>query len=90
MMDDKFKEELREQLAQARALLTSPEWLIWVNFLKKDRRGILQTKVNKAVEEGNLVKAQIAKALLDDCKMQLDLFGSFIRKTEKQINEEGD
>jgi hypothetical protein len=77
------REALDKQLTDIRALLTSPEWLVWANFLKKVRRGYLRSRVEKAVREGNIIEAQIAQALLDDCEKQLELFGGYIKDIEK-------
>ncbi len=78
---------MRTELEAARSLLTSPEWLIWLKFLRKDRRGYLQQKVNEAVEKGNIIEAQICRALMKDCLTQIELFGSFIKKTESELKK---
>ena len=80
-------EDLRQQLETMRALLKSHDWVVWLNFLKKDRRLHLQNKVNSAVKEGDVVQAQIALALMDDCLKQIELFGRIISETESKINQ---
>lgn len=87
MIDSKIAEDLRNQLTAVRRLLASPDWLIWSDFLKKERRKYLQDKVNAFIREGNLVQAQIALALKDDCLKQIELFGKYISDTESKIKQ---
>ena len=84
-MDTRMIDEMNQELHTMRSLFTSPEWSIWAKFLKSERRGYLQNKINSAVESGNLVEAQIALALYKDCVKQIELFGRHIVETEKQI-----
>lgn len=86
-MDSKSIQEMRDQMTQARKLLTSPEWLAWSNFLKRERRKLLQSKVNEAVEMGELNAAQTALALLKDCEFQISLFQQHVKNMEHSINK---
>ena len=88
-MDTRLMDELQSQLQGMRKLLVSEEWILWANFLKKDRRGHLQNKINSAVEAGNLVEAQIALALFKDCVKQIDLFSRHIQETEAKTKPKG-
>ena len=85
-------DEMNAQLQGMRKLLVSDEWSLWANFLKRERRGYLQNKVNAAVESGNLVEAQIALALFKDCNKQIELFGRHIQEAESKLkgNKNGD
>ncbi len=85
MADPKMVEELTQQLEATRKLLTGPEWSIWTNFLKRERRQYLQNRVNAAVKTGNTVEAQIALALMEDCLKQIELFGQSVREAESKI-----
>lgn len=87
MLDPEVKDELDAQLQTCRRLLTSPDWIVWVKFLKQDRRGYLQNKINQAVKDGELVQAQIMLALQEDCLRQIELFGNFIKKTESELGD---
>ena len=89
MADTRLMDELQAQLQGMRKLLVSEEWTLWANFLKKERRGYLQNKLNAAVEAGNLVEAQIALALHKDCVKQIDLFSRHIQETESKLKPKG-
>lgn len=78
-------DEMNAQLQGMRKLLVSEEWALWANFLRKERKGYLQNKINSAVEAGNLEEARIALALFRDCLKQIDLFGRHIQETEKKM-----
>ena len=84
MLDQETQQELSDRLERIRMLLKSPEWDIWLNFLKRDRVFYLQKKANQAVEEGELVKAQCLMTLLKDCKRQIELFSVGIQRLEAQ------
>lgn len=80
---------LDDELARVRSLLTSPDWSVWVNFLKKDRVEFLQNKINSAVDSGDIVEAKIALALLKDSAKQIKLFKSYISELEKRSKNGG-
>jgi len=82
-------EELRQELAKARSLLTSNDWLVWVRFLRNERRPALQLKVNGAVEKGNIEDARVFLALMKDCEYQISLFSEHLKSIESQINQGG-
>ena len=86
-IDPETREALDRQLQEARQLLTSDEWRVWSQFLRTKRRGYLQNKLNESVEKGDIVQAQICKALMDDCIKMLDLFSSFLKEADGKLKE---
>jgi len=89
MLDPKTADELLRQLDSQKRLLTSPEWLEFVRFLKKERKPYLQSKVNSWVKEGNIVQAQIALALMDDVDKEIELFRKYVSETESKVKQGG-
>lgn len=79
--------ELDEQLQRTRSLLGSADWIIWADFLKKERRHKLQEKINEAVRKGDLNEAQQYLILFDDCLKQIELFKTHISGLEKLSKE---
>ena len=87
MADTRLMDELQSQLQGMRKLLVSEEWILWANFLKKERKGYLQNKVNNCVRERRFDDAAIALALMDDCLRQVDLFSKHIKNTDEKLNQ---
>lgn len=54
-------------------LMKGAEWREWVKFLRERIEG-LKTKVVDKVREGRLQEAQNLVAVIDDIKMQVELF----------------
>lgn len=90
MANPEFLDELNKQLDQVKSLMESKDWGIWTTFLRKERRGYLQNKVNAAVKAGNLTEAQVASALMDDCIKQIELFEGFKKTLESKIKGASD
>ena len=84
-MDTRLMDEMNAQLQGMRKLLVSDEWSLWANFLKRERRGYLQNKVNAAIREKRYDEASVALALYDDCTKQIELFGRHISDTESKL-----
>ena len=74
-------EKANEEYQEITILLKSEEWEHFVVFIKKQARAF-QNQINQHVESGNLERAKIAKALMDD---RIKMVSSFI----KQHNQRG-
>lgn len=80
-------EILDQELNQILKLLGSPDWVVWVNFLKKQRRPGLQQKINASVRKGDFHQAQIEMALMDDCQRQIESFERYIKNLKEKKRE---
>lgn len=81
-----FREELRQRLEEVTRLCKGPEWRQWVEHLNW-RKSYLQNEINKAVRNGELVKSQIALALMNDVDDQMRLFRKRVGDTESKLRE---
>ena len=79
MLNDKVQAELRAQTDQAMALLTSPDWAVWMNYLHKVRIPYFEAKVLSAVREDNFDEAKTYAALLDECDRQVEAFKGWVK-----------
>jgi HD-GYP domain-containing protein (c-di-GMP phosphodiesterase class II) len=78
-----MREDKQEEYDNITILLKSKEWTHFVSFLKKQARAF-QNKVNQHVEEGNIERAKIAKALMNDREK---IIRSFIKEHNKFIGD---
>ncbi len=73
MPSGKQAEELRNDYDEITHLIASHNWKHWVGFQKK-RAQEFQNKANQFLRAGNLSEAQIALALMSECKKQITSF----------------
>lgn len=86
-MDSLTKEALRDRYEKVIQLLSSQEWDMWVEFMKR-RRTYFQHKLNGEVRSGNLVQAQIYLALIEDAESMISEFKKEPKRIEKEISHE--
>jgi len=83
MSDDQFKKDTEESLA----LISSSEWRHYVKFLER-RVVYFQNKINDAVDKGNLVEAQMSRALQKDSEKLARSFKQQVLENKAKLKPE--
>lgn len=84
-LEPKEIESLTIEVEEIGRLLKSNEWRHWLKFLQQDRRAYLQNEVNTALSQGEVLKAQIALALMKDVDKQIALFRKKFSDAESKL-----
>lgn len=78
--------EIKNMISDGLSLLRSEEWTVYVRFLR-ERAVKLQDDVNDAVRRGDIVKAQICLAVLEDSVNQCHIFKKQIKELKEKHKE---
>lgn len=81
-------QDMKKDAEDALFLLRSPEWKQYIAFLK-NRHAKLQDRVNVAVGNGEIVRAQIALAVMEDSMKQAELFKQSILQKNMTLKTNG-
>jgi len=90
LIHSKDRQEIREELDLRRRLVTSHEWVIWVKFLKNERKPKLQDKINSCVRANDFEGAKSHMAIFDDCTRQIELFSGSTKDLQALLDKDGE
>ena len=79
-------EERYVDAEEMRKLIHGDGWQHYVRFLK-GRKPAFQGRVNAAVRAGDLVKAQIEVALMDELEKQIELFVALVKDAQPEAKQ---